>query len=164
MIFVTVGNWKGGFDRLIQAVDEQVEKQEISDEVVMQIGSGRYQPRHCQHIDYCSPEAFERYIQKCRIVISHAGMGTIAMAGKYGKPVIVVPRKAVLKEHFDDHQMNTAQQLEIEGKVLVAYETSEIKGKIFQAESFKPVSGQTSEKLLEIIEKYLEDLVSSSCT
>jgi len=158
MIFVTVGNWHKGFDRLIKAVDELIEQGVIREEVVMQIGSGSYQPRNAEWFEYASPEQCEEHIRQSRIVISHAGMGTIATAIGYAKPVIVVPRKHSLKEHYDDHQFSTARQLELEKAVLVAYETDALITKLDEAKSFVPTKRECSDKLFQVIREYLKDL------
>ena len=126
MIFLTVGTWRSGYDRLVKAVDELVTGGVITEKVVVQSGYSSYEPKHMQAIDFCSPDEFTEMISKAKVVISHAGMGTIIEAVKQNKPLIVVPRKPRLGEVDNGHQFITARQLEKEGKILVAYEVSEL--------------------------------------
>ena len=81
---------------------------------------------------FCSPDNFTSNIKIARVIITHAGIGTIIQAVELEKPVIVVPRKASLGEHVDDHQYITAETLEKEGKILVAYEVSELPDRLLQ--------------------------------
>lgn len=158
LIFLSVGNWHKGFDRLVEAVDELKGSNAISDEITAQIGSGSYKPVNLKVVDYCSPAEFTDFIAESRIVIAHSGIGTIAQAVELGKPVIVVPRKASLGEHVNDHQFSTARTLEKEGKILVAYEVCELSDKLKQAERFAPAKGKGAQEIVGIVEEFLEEL------
>ena len=160
MIFVTVGNWHKGYDRLVEAVDNLIEKGIIQEEVLVQIGNGTYRPQKAEWFEYCSPEQCEEYVLKSRVVISHAGMGTVSLAVRLGKPIIVVPRKKKLGEIYDDHQFCTARQLAQENKALVAYDIQEIPERLQEADSFIPAKTETSSELVKAIEEYLEMLQS----
>ena len=43
-------------------------------------------------------------------IVAHAGMGTILTALEIGKPLLVMPRRAALGEHRNDHQLATARR------------------------------------------------------
>ena len=158
MIFLTVGNWHKGFDRLVKAVDELVESGVITEQVTAQTGYSSYRPSRLTTVAFCSPDDFVRNIKIARVIITHAGMGTIIQAVKLEKPAIVVPRKASLGEHLDDHQLATARQLESESKVLVAYEVSELPEKLQEAKSFVPAEGQGGQEIIRAIEIFLDKL------
>ena len=49
MIFLTLGSQKFQFNRLLQAVDELIEKGIIVDETFAQIGYSDYQPKHFEY-------------------------------------------------------------------------------------------------------------------
>ena len=159
LIFLTVGNWHRGFDRLVRAVDELKGRSVISDDVVAQVGFGEYRPANLQAMDFCSPAQFRATTAQARIVVTHAGIGTIGEAVSLGKPVVVVPRKAELGEAVDDHQRTTARQLEREGKVLAAYETSELAQKLEDARRFVPARGDGGQGILSLVEDFIADLV-----
>lgn len=160
MIFLTVGNWHKGFDRLVKAVDELVEAGAVIEEVIAQTGDGSYTPRYLKFIDYCSPTEFTDTIAESRTIITHAGVGTICQAIELAKPVIVVPRKASLGEHVDDHQYTTAKQFEEEGKVLVAYEISELPDKLEQTKNFVPTKGEGCERIIQAVRTFLEKIAA----
>jgi predicted glycosyltransferase len=73
-----------------------------------------------------------------QMLIGHAGAGTIALALKYRKPLLVVPRLQKFKEHVNDHQVVTARKYEALGYVLVAYDMQDIPAKLAELKKFKP--------------------------
>ena len=156
MIFLTVGNWHKGFDRLVKAMDELKTQNLITENVTAQIGSGRYSPANLKVIDYCSPSKFLDFITESSVIITHAGIGTIGQAIDLSKPVVVVPRKAELGECSNNHQWTTAKQLEKEGKILVAYEVSELRDKLQQAKGFVPAKKQSGQKIIQAVELFLK--------
>ena len=160
LIFLTIGTWRVGYNRLVEAVDELVSNGVITEEVVSQTGYSSYKPKHMTVIEFCSPDEFVNVISKARIVISHAGMGTIIEAVKQDKPLIVVPRKSTLDEVDNDHQFITAKQLEKEGKILVAYEVDNLPDKLKEAETFVAVQGQGSKEILQVVQKFIDDLIT----
>ena len=110
MIFVTVGT-QLAFPRLVDAMDRFAAKDD--EPVVAQTGeaaNGRW-----SHLDVrpaLAPDAFGTLMREARVVIAHAGIGTILSAQRFARPLILVPRKAELGEHRNDHQVATARQLE----------------------------------------------------
>jgi len=158
LIFLTVGNWHKGFDRLVQAVDGLKERGVIAEEVKAQTGSGSYRPKRLTVLNYCSPDEFIDNMTEARIVISHAGVGTMGQAIKLGKSIIVVPRKAAMGEVSNDHQFITAKQLQAEGKILVAWDTSELPSKIIEAEKFVPAQECGDEKIIQAVDEFISKL------
>ncbi len=118
MIFATVGT-QLPFDRLIIALDEWAGvNPEV--EVFAQIGRGEYQPRHATWKREIDPQEFREIMARCDTVVAHAGMGTIITAMELGKRVVVMPRRASLGEHRNEHQLATAARLEhLNGLVVV---------------------------------------------
>jgi len=160
MIFLTVGTWRGGYDRLVQAVDELKKHSIISEEVVAQTGYGSYIPKCLEVVEFCSPAEFRDLVSQATLIVSHAGMGTIIEAVKLGKPMIAVPRQPSLGEVDNEHQFTTARQLESEGKILVAYDVCELPERLSQARNFVPAKGEGSERILEAVKQVIEDAVA----
>jgi UDP-N-acetylglucosamine transferase subunit ALG13 len=159
LIFLTVGTWRNGFDRLIAAVDELISNGVIREEVIAQTGYSAYRPKNMMVIKFCSPNKFRELISKSKFVISHAGMGTIIETARLCKPLIAVPRLSSLGEVDNNHQFITAKHLETEGKILVAYEVSELPVKLKQAESFVPINNRASEDILQAVECMISSVV-----
>ncbi|OGS50798.1 MAG: glucuronosyltransferase [Erythrobacter sp. RIFCSPHIGHO2_12_FULL_63_10] len=108
MILVTVG-LQLGFDRLIEAMDDIAPH--LPAKVVAQIGAGSLVPRNMEFHRRLEPGRFMELVERARVVVGHAGVGTVLTAEKYRKPLIVFPRSSDLGEHRNDHQRATANAL-----------------------------------------------------
>ncbi|MCK1535430.1 MULTISPECIES: glycosyltransferase [unclassified Bradyrhizobium] len=128
MIFVTVGT-QIHFDRLIRAVDEWAGARERND-VFAQIGPSSHQFRHIQTERFIDPIQFRKFVETAKLVIAHAGMGSIITALELGKRIIVMPRRANLGEHRNDHQVATAKQFVAQGRIEVALDERELADKL----------------------------------
>lgn len=123
MIFLTVGT-QLPFDRLVAAVDAWAGVSRVR--VFAQTGAGSYQPRHCEFADYLAPAQADDLFRKADLIVSHAGMGSILTALKYRKRILILPRRASLGEHRNDHQLATARWLGKKPGVFVADETEDV--------------------------------------
>jgi UDP-N-acetylglucosamine transferase subunit ALG13 len=124
MIFVTVGS-DVPFDRMIRVVDRWARGNDRRD-VFAQIGRGGWRPGFVPHSELLDPPEFRERLSTSRIVIGHAGMGTILSALQYSKPILVMPRKGSLGETRNDHQIDTVRQLLELGRVNVAFDEEEL--------------------------------------
>ena len=134
MIFVTLGTQKFQMNRLVKAIDEISE--ELEEDFFIQTGNSTYKPVCCDYQQFLSKEEYRRKIDNCRMLITHAGVGTIIEGINAGKPVIVVPRQKAMKEHVDDHQMQIAEAFSNKGCVLCCTDTDKIKRYIKKADTF----------------------------
>jgi len=117
-IFVTVGT-DLPFSRLVNAVDEWAARNERID-IFAQVGTADQVPRYIAYDRFLEPQTFNRLFQEADYIISHAGMGTILSSLRYEKPLLVMPRKASLGEHRNEHQLATAKYLDELKKVNIA--------------------------------------------
>jgi UDP-N-acetylglucosamine transferase subunit ALG13 len=120
LIFLTVG-FQEPFDRLMSAVDAWAAIRGRSD-VFAQIGKAKYVPRHVRFTEFVDPSEFKNLMQRSRLVVAHAGIGSILSALEMGKPIVVMPRRAKFREQRNDHQVATAKYFEGKGQIIVAYE------------------------------------------
>jgi beta-1,4-N-acetylglucosaminyltransferase len=124
MIFVTVGNSSWDFSRLVKYMDEVART--TSEEIIIQTGSSSYKPSFATCFDFATKDMINDLHEKARIIISHAGIGSILTAIDMKKPVVLVPRRKELNEMVDDHQIEIASALEAEIGVNIAWEVSDI--------------------------------------
>jgi UDP-N-acetylglucosamine transferase subunit ALG13 len=118
MIFLTVGA-QMPFDRLVHSVDLWAWMRARHD-VVAQIGETAFRPSCLQWTAFLDPIDYRQRLAEAEVVVTHAGMGTILTALEFGRPIIVLPRRADLRETRNDHQWDTAAALEEAGRVFVA--------------------------------------------
>ena len=158
MIFLTVGT-QFPFDRFVRAVDNIFDQGLIDEEIFAQIGETSYKPRNFESVASLEKRDFDERFKKASSVISHAGIGTITVALKNNKPLLVMPRMKRYKEHVNDHQVATAKKFQELGHVLAAYVVDDLPEKIRQLSTFTPkkrvsqaqlVAGRITEFLNEV--------------
>lgn len=123
MIFVTVGT-QLPFPRLIEAMDAHAAATE--EDVIAQVGPA---PGEWPHLDvrpHLAPAEFDVLFARARVVVGHAGIGTILTARRHGRPLVVLPRRHAFGEHRNDHQLATAQQVTGLPGLHVAWETADL--------------------------------------
>ncbi len=109
MIFVTIGA-QLPFDRMLKAIDRWAgEHPQV--EIYAQIGDTDWTPTHMPWCRLMSPAEFDAKVEAADTVIAHAGMGSIISALMKSKPILIMPRRADLREHRNDHQLATARHL-----------------------------------------------------
>lgn len=117
MILVTVGT-QLPFDRLIRMVDEIAPL--LHEVTIAQVGKTSYRPANIEWKEALHPTEFDRLLAQARVIVSHAGIGSVLTAGRLGKPIILFPRLSAFKEHRNDHQLATARQLKDRPGIYVA--------------------------------------------
>ncbi len=128
MILVTVGT-QLPFDRLVSAVDKWAGARREPD-VFAQIGTTDNEPKNVRWARQVQPTDFRQLFEQADAIVAHAGIGTILAALELGKPILIMPRKAALGEHRNDHQLATASRFETRGYVNVAWNEQEVADKL----------------------------------
>lgn len=123
MIFVTVGT-QLPFDRLINAVD--VAAAELSETVFGQIGPVGYRPRNFQYVSRATATEMDGFYQASRVIVAHAGTGTILKAQSHQRPLILFPRRVEFREHRNDHQIATCRSLGDKVGIYVAWTVEDL--------------------------------------
>lgn len=140
MIFLTTGT-QLPFDRLVRCVDEVAER--LDEDIFGQIGKAGYVPTHFQFQEMVSPKEFGEMVAKARVVIGHAGIGTILTGAKYNKPVLMMARRQELGEHRNNHQLATAKQMS-ETRGLYTFGTTEELLNLIKQPTLDPMMGVKS--------------------
>jgi UDP-N-acetylglucosamine transferase subunit ALG13 len=113
MIYVTVGTMHLDFPRLIRAADRYAEQ--TDEEIIIQIGMGSTIPTHATLFDFKPREEILEIQREARIIVTHAGIGSVIDALQMQKPLIVVPRLKKFGEHNTDHQLELARAIHKRG-------------------------------------------------
>lgn len=154
MIFVTVGTHYQGFDRLIKKVDEIAGK--IDEKVIAQIGSTKFLPKNMTYFKFIKDEKkLSELHRDARIIISHAGAGTLFTIFNNGKPVVIVPRLKIFNEVIDDHQLELSEVLKNEKKAVVVYNIDNLEKALKQA---KKITFIKNKKLVNFLKNYITDM------
>ena len=156
MIFVVLGTQDKRFDRLISLVDEAVSKGWIQEEVIVQAGCTDYLSSSMKIIDYISMDEFEKYMNECRILITHGGVGTIMSALRLKKPVIACARLAKYGEHHNDHQCEIIENFYEKNYLLQIKDGETLQNALKHAESFEVLEVESNnQKMISILSEFL---------
>jgi len=156
MIFATVGT-QLPFDRLIRAIDEWAASR-ASPQVFAQIGPTAFTPCHLQYAQFIDAAEFRTRVQQAQVVVAHAGMGSIITALELGKPIVVMPRRADLGEHRNDHQLQMVRSFLVNPHIRVAMDEFALAGHLdaLRTAAHSEMSPpQTSPQLLACIRAFI---------
>ncbi|HIR49497.1 MAG TPA: GtrA family protein [Candidatus Faecimonas gallistercoris] len=157
MIFVTLGTQDKSFDRLLQAIDKAIEKGEITEKVIVQAGYTKYESKNMEIFDLIGPDEFDKLINKCDLLITHGGVGSILSAVKKGKTVIGAARQKKYKEHTNDHQKQIIKEFAKDGYILELKDFNQLGKVLKKAKNFKPRKFKSHTKeMINLVEKLIE--------
>ena len=156
MIFVTIGT-QLPFDRLIKIIDELAPQ--LNEEVIAQVYQCGFTPQNIKTIDFLAPDELNTRYEKARLIISHAGIGTILSALQKEKPIIVFPRIAALGEHRNEHQLATARKFKEMGTVNVAMNEEELTSMLLKGNqtTHQHIGNSASPSLIQSIQKFIDE-------
>ena len=107
MIVVTVGSNGAPFDRLLRELDGI----DATEDMLVQHGPSRIRPKNARCVPFLHFAELEAAVRSARLVVTHAGVGSVLLSLMNGKHPIVVPREARFGEVVDDHQVHFAERL-----------------------------------------------------
>ena len=104
MILVTTGTNEQPFDRLVRAAAELAE----GEDAFVQYGASREPHGRGEWVDFLDFDVLAERMREARVVVCHAGVGSIMLARRCGHRPVVMPRRFELGEAVDDHQLHLA--------------------------------------------------------
>ena len=140
MIFVSVGTNEARFDRLLRAVAELP----LDEELVVQHGhSARDRARRTPSSSTSSPSRrWSTTIRRARVVVTHAGVGSVMVSLANGKCPVVVPRRKAFGEAVDDHQLQLGRRFAAAGLVTLVEDAGRPRATRWRASSDRPRSSR----------------------
>lgn len=162
MILVLLGTQNNSFHRLLEKLDELVEKKVIDEKIVVQAGYTKYESKNMRIFGLIPQEELERYQEQADLIITHGGVGSIISSIKRGKKVIAVPRLHKYHEHVNDHQTQIIENFSIKNYIIGINEVDELEQAILKAKNFVPekyeIKNHEENKIIKIIKKFIDNL------
>ena len=152
MILVTVGTSETPFDRLLEAFDVDDRPDE---ELLVQCGSSGVRPRGASCVDFLSYDELVDAIRRSRVLVTHAGVGSIMTALANGKRPIVVPRLARLGEAVDDHQIDLGRRLAALDLVVLVEDEGLLLAEVARAEGTAGFEPAPSPRLVADLKEFI---------
>lgn len=156
-----LGTQNNSFHRLLEEIDKLIENQTINEEVIVQAGYTKYQPKSekMKIIDFISREELDTLEQEANYIITHGGVGSIITSLEKGKKVIAVPRLHEYGEHVNDHQKEIVEKFHQGGNLIGIQSVQELEGAIKKIKDFEPkLYEENNHKMLTIIENFIDNV------
>jgi UDP-N-acetylglucosamine transferase subunit ALG13 len=153
VILVTVGTNEARFDRLLEAV----ETLGVDEEVLVQHGPSPVRPRGARCVDYLDFDEINDEMRRARVVVAHAGVGSVIVALMNDRRPIVVPRLARFGEAVDDHQVPFGRRLHEVGLVHLVEDPAELAAAVAADEVAGSVSLRPNPALVAELRGYVDE-------
>ena len=138
LIFVTLGTQDKSFERLLKAVQKEIDNGTIKEEVIVQAGYTKFESDDMKIFDLVSLEEFNEYMEKCDLLITHGGVGSIIDGLKNNKKVIAAARLKQFLEHTNDHQLQIIETFGNAGYILPLNDIDNLHDTLLKVKKFKP--------------------------
>jgi len=126
-IFLTVGS-QMPFDRLVAAVNVWA-RGRTHWTVQAQIGMTALDAAALDALQWeprLAEAAFREHCRQADFIVAHAGMGAVLTALEFARPMVLMPRRAALRETRNDHQFGTARWLMTQPGIELALDEHEV--------------------------------------
>ena len=156
MILVTLGTGDKPFLRLLEVLDKEIKNGNIKDKVIVQAGITKFKTDRMEIFDLIPLDQFNELIEKCDLLITHGGVGSITTGLKYNKKIIGVARLKKYGEVANDHQLQILENFDKEGLIIHLKNLEDISKKIKESKNFKPKKYKSNnENFIKILEKVI---------
>ena len=158
MILVTLGTQDKQFYRILEALEDKLDKHLIDDEVIVQAGcSADFKSKYMKIFDLIPMDEFDEMIKKCDLLITHGGVGSIITGLKNNKKVIAAARLSKYNEHVNDHQLQIIDNFSKEGYILKLDNFDDIDKLVKDSSKFKPKKFKSNtDNMIDLIDREIE--------
>lgn len=158
MILVLLGTQNNSFTRLLEAIQYNIDKKVINEEVIVQAGFTKFESNDMKIFSMIDKDRFSKLQEEADLVITHGGVGSIISSLEKGKKVIVAPRLKKYNEHVNDHQIQIAKKFKQQGYVKYIVNMKNLSKVIKSMEKFSPKEYKKSgSNVISIIENYIDN-------
>jgi len=154
MIYVTTGTHQAPFDRLVKAMDTYA--MTTPEEIIIQPGTSKVEIHKAKVVPFMAWEESNEYVKTARILVCHAGGGTLMDAIMANTPMIIWPRLAEYHEHTNNHQLQIADSLRKQGRATVVGSAEELFEALRKNEVPNPMREQSADTLTNAIRASLD--------
>ena len=110
--FVSLGNMKKPFDRLIDIVKKN--SHNFPKPIIIQHGHTNIdvdKDRGIICFEFIDNFEFKTFVSEAYLCIGHCGAGFVSTCLEFNKKPMLLARKSIFQEHLDDHQVNFMKYL-----------------------------------------------------
>lgn len=152
MIFAIAGT-QLPFPRLMNALDAIAGRHGL--DILAQTADPGFSAVNIRTEVFLRGAAFDNAMAQARMIVAHAGIGAIMTAAELRKPMIIMPRRADLGEHRNDHQLATANRFADVPGLTVVHDEAALE-KALLARDVVPVSFTNQGRVTSLISAVAE--------
>lgn len=157
MILVTLGTQDKNFNRLLEAIQREIDNGNIKDKVVVQAGTTKFESKDMEIFDLIDRDKFNELMSNCDLLITHGGVGSILTGLKNNKKVIACPRLAKYNEHMNDHQKQIIERFSEAGYILGIEDLDKLDEVLKKVKTFKPKKYiSNTDKMIKVIKDFID--------
>jgi UDP-N-acetylglucosamine transferase subunit ALG13 len=127
---------------------------------VVQHGPSEVRPAGARCLSFAPLQTLAELVQEARIVVTHAGVGSILLSLANGKRPYVVPRLSAFGETVDDHQLESARRLEQAGLVTLVKDPERLRSALAEANGNVALAPANEVPLVRELRAYLESVIA----
>lgn len=157
MILVLLGTQDKAFNRLLDVIQDQINKGNIKDKVIVQAGCTKFESKDMEIFDLIPTDKFKELVKEADLIITHGGVGSIMEGIKNGKKIIAAPRLKQYNEHVNDHQLQIIEEFDSKGYIIPLYDLNKIDEALEKVKTYKTKKFvSNNHKFVKIIENYID--------
>ena len=158
MILVLLGTQNNSFYRLLEEIQNLIDKKIIKEEVIVQAGYTEFKSDEMKIFDLISPDKLSKLQNEANLIITHGGVGSILSSIDKGKKVIAVPRLHKYDEHVNDHQIEIVKSFNDSGFIIGIESVENLKNAIIKSTDFIPKKYEKNTgNIIRIIEEFIDN-------
>ncbi|MBD3627948.1 PssE/Cps14G family polysaccharide biosynthesis glycosyltransferase [Cyclobacterium sp.] len=159
MILVLLGTFPTQFERPLVAIDSLCREGIIREKVIVQNGFTEFPSQYLSYKPFLPVEELDQLYKEARIIISHAGSGSLLKGLKMGKKIIAIPRMPKYGEVVDEHQMEILSEFEKENYLLGWRESDDLKELLLRINKFEPQPFVSKKQnIIDFLDSYINAL------
>lgn len=157
MIVVTVGTNEARFDRILLALATLAREEEL----FVQHGPSPVRPEGAVCVDYLPFDELLDRMRAARVVVTHAGVGSVISALSVGQLPVVLPRLQRYGEAVDDHQVPFGRRLDDAGLVELVEDADRLRDAVLGRERAEAVEIAVNERLIGDLRDFVDRAVAA---
>jgi len=159
MILVLLGTFQIEFPRPLIVIEQLKQENKLQEKVIVQNGFTNFNSSLLDLRPFMSGEELDKLYQEARLIITHAGTGSLMKGIKMGKKVISVPRLKKYGEHIDDHQLEIHTEFEKLKYIYPWNEGDSLERILVDIENFVPAKYVShKEDMVQYLKSYIDSL------
>lgn len=159
MILVLLGTFDIEFKRPLLEIEKLCQDGTISEDVIVQSGHTKIESVHLIQKSFIAPRELNELHEKARVIITHAGTGSLIKAIKFKKKVIAIARLIKYFEHVDDHQVEILEEFARLNYILPWRDLVPLKQILIDLENFIPTNFISNKPaIMDYLTNYIDSL------